>query len=406
MISHANRAAALVDICNRCDLCFKRRVRPASLHARAMFARRHVASREATNMSFREACWFFRFPYGRQADGSECRLVEGGVALFKESRMLKLIRQAMSATSAPDCTPAPGSSPAAAPTQSTSTGKLSGPLKALSTLKKSAAQRTPKTPASNEIRETQTKWPGIVIKTRPSDSKAFVQQTKAGLDKIASEPVGARLLDAISSHEGNSPFGYKVAITPQQSEKTASMFRRTRVYQDGNKTTASSDQRASTPDVGASSSSVKWNPVQSQTPDSKRPAYIGLAHELIHANNNLRGRSLHAAAGMTSANAKAHDEHLVVGLGQYANAEFTENKIRAEHGLPPRMQYTGVDTPQPVAQNPAAPANAPQAGAATAAHPDRSSATRNSQTAADHTDPHSLEKEFGWLAPAVHDGQV
>ena len=38
-------------------------------------------------------------------------------------------------------------------------------------------------------------------------------------------------------------------------------------------------------------SAIKWNPQQTVTPDGKRPPFIGLAHEMIHARHNLKGES-------------------------------------------------------------------------------------------------------------------
>jgi hypothetical protein len=210
--------------------------------------------------------------------------------------------------------------------------------------------------SSRQIKDTTTKWDGLIIRTRPGDSKAFARQVGDALNEIASKPAGAQLLQEIGAHQGNDSFGYKVAITPQASEKRQTLFRRPRTYTGGNVTKSGSDAKASTPGEGASSA-IKWNPQQAVTPDGKRPPFIGLAHELIHAHNNLKGESSliskssrpdGVAQGTTSApvNPKIEDENKVVGLGQYADAAaypMTENTIRQEHGLPRRERYSGLD---------------------------------------------------------------
>ena len=240
-------------------------------------------------------------------------------------------------------------------------------LSALSSFSKAVKEKTsrPIVPPTGDMVTTQTKWNGVVIKTRPGDSKAFTGQVHAALDEIASQPAGKQLLQEIGDHQSNDKFGYKVAIMPQASEKRQTLFGRPRTYADGNVTRSASDQKASTPGEGTVSS-VKWNPQQTVTPDGKRPPFIGLAHEMIHAHNNLKGESSliskpsSSTAGMGAqgpgetaqaktsrpADPKIEDENKVVGLGKYADSAaypLTENTIRQEHGLPPRQAYSGLD---------------------------------------------------------------
>ena len=81
-------------------------------------------------------------------------------------------------------------------------------------------------------------------------------------------------------------------------------------------------------------SAITWNANVIVTPDGARPSFIGLAHELIHAYYSLLGE------GIT--NTKA-EEYSTVGLASHLSTrEFTENAIRAEHGLPIRMTYIGL----------------------------------------------------------------
>jgi hypothetical protein len=196
--------------------------------------------------------------------------------------------------------------------------------------------------------DTPTPWNGVVIRTKPGDSKSFVEQANQALGTIASKPVGAQLLNSIAQsggQHGGAPasFGYKVCIQPADSTKTAGLLGGTRKYQGSNVTRAASDDHASTPGRG-SVSSVKWNPDQKETPDGRRPPFIGLAHELEHARRNLYGEShLTPPSVGPGESYRRVDEHKVVGLAPYAELPITENKIRAEHGIPPRTQYSGLD---------------------------------------------------------------
>ena len=93
---------------------------------------------------------------------------------------------------------------------------------------------------------------------------------------------------------------------------------------------------------------------------AKRPAFIGLAHELIHADRDMRGRSLDYSltaeytyqsgrrridGGRTivlshTTQTAPRDELATVGLGGWARrGDITENMIRAEHGLRLRGAY-------------------------------------------------------------------
>lgn len=194
---------------------------------------------------------------------------------------------------------------------------------------------------------TPTRWDGVVIRTKPGDSKKFEEQTNAALDTIGSKPVGAQLLGSIAQSggpNGGAParFGYKVAISPAESTKAKGILR-TRTYRGSNVTTAANEEFASTPGRG-SVSSVKWNPDQKLTTDGARPSFIGLAHELVHADRNLYGASKTIFASVGPAELPRRvDEHQVVGLGLHAGLPITENKIRAEHGIPPRTDYSGLD---------------------------------------------------------------
>lgn len=184
--------------------------------------------------------------------------------------------------------------------------------------------------------DTQTQWPGIIIRTKATDSKAFVGLVNAALTKIDSQPVGRALLAAIAAEIGKVKFGYTVCIQPKESVKNSfGPLIRWRTYEKGSVTKAASDQNAA--DGTGAVSSIKWDPKNCDTPDGSRPPFIGLAHELIHCMYNLQGTS-HLLAGDDG---KKLDEMRVTGLKGYEQEAISENRIRREHGVRYRCSYHG-----------------------------------------------------------------
>lgn len=95
---------------------------------------------------------------------------------------------------------------------------------------------------------------------------------------------------------------------------------------------------------------VSVNPKTGYCEDKKRPSYIGLAHELIHADRYVRGvristnkkskwNYLHVDR-TTHIQRNVKDEELAtVGLRYHKSNDYTENQIRQEHGLWLRGAY-------------------------------------------------------------------
>ncbi|BBH21385.1 hypothetical protein Back11_27300 [Paenibacillus baekrokdamisoli] len=93
----------------------------------------------------------------------------------------------------------------------------------------------------------------------------------------------------------------------------------------------------------------------------KRPSYVGLAHELIHADRAMRGAQYeYKEMGTYSYQIKTKtgsflgmnyteiwrkrqtmpkEELATTGLNYVRKGDITENAIRAEHGLPLRGAY-------------------------------------------------------------------
>jgi hypothetical protein len=74
----------------------------------------------------------------------------------------------------------------------------------------------------------------------------------------------------------------------------------------------------------------KENIYSGSEPWHKRPDEVGLAHELIHALHDVEGW-----LGWT----RQLEEEWTVGIGRHSNLPYTENRIRAQYGLPLRPRY-------------------------------------------------------------------
>jgi hypothetical protein len=166
------------------------------------------------------------------------------------------------------------------------------------------------------------------------DGEKFSDIVKGALDTIYRKPNGKLMIDNIVSRNIPSAVevGYKVKIClrehspgstlsgPGPSSKTI----RGHEVNAGNK-------------IGTHSA-IYWNPFGTQTTDGIREPFIGLAHELVHA-----WRNAHGIAATLDANL---EEIETVGLNSsqvLTRSGITENSIRTEHDMPPRIKYTTGD---------------------------------------------------------------
>jgi len=186
--------------------------------------------------------------------------------------------------------------------------------------------------------DTQTDFPGIIIRLRnPSESVAFPTIVKEALAKINSKPVGRTLLEEIVNLRDRAKFGYTVCImrpnglaVEEKNDGKGPQWNSGSVAKRANELDAV-DPKKGTP------TAVTWNANMIETPDGPRPAFIALAHELIHALYNLKGEAYDDASW---------EEYCTVGLPPVADKRaVNENLIRAEHGVPRRIAYGGLDAP-------------------------------------------------------------
>jgi hypothetical protein len=199
--------------------------------------------------------------------------------------------------------------------------------------------------ANPPMRLTPSTFQGIAIATY-GDPGSFADVVNDALREIGSRPIGRMLLSSIEL-DGPAPpanaNGVKVTI-----RDAARFAGRSNVSIRANEANGcwQASQGASTEGPGTFSI-IHWDPNIKQTPDGVRPPFIGLAHELIHARRNLLG------IGYLNDN-KTEERHTVglsllgssVGVTQHDRRRLgaiTENDIREEHGIEPRMKYTFPD---------------------------------------------------------------
>jgi hypothetical protein len=199
--------------------------------------------------------------------------------------------------------------------------------------------------ANPPIRLTPSSYPAIAIATY-GDPGSFADVVNAALREMASRPMGRMLLSSIEL-DGPAPpanaNGVKVTI-----RDAARFAGRSNVSIRTNEAHGCWQLSQGAPTEGPGTFSIiHWDPNIQQTPDGVRPPFIGLAHELIHARRNLLG------IGYLNDN-KTEELH-TVGLSLLGSpggvtrndrrrlGAITENDIRAEHGVEPRMKYSFPD---------------------------------------------------------------
>lgn len=173
-----------------------------------------------------------------------------------------------------------------------------------------------------------TGYAGIKVRIDTDQSPMYVAMVKEALNKIYSKPVGKLLIDNIVAN-GVAQFGYKVCIQRPNMEV---------VDVNGMKFMGAGNLAVRGHELNACNgtgtvTAIKYNQNTILTPDGSRPNFIGLAHEMVHALHNLLGTAL---------NDTTQEEHWTVGIGNFVGTAICENTIRAEHGVPLRLAYSGL----------------------------------------------------------------
>ncbi|ROR25112.1 NleD-like pathogen effector protein (putative zinc metallopeptidase) [Comamonas sp. BIGb0124] len=187
-------------------------------------------------------------------------------------------------------------------------------------------------------------------KARP----AFFQEVEAMLGQIQSRPAGTLLLQSIRKYQGNGNSVY-VSFTSKDSE-AAPCLNDTQLEMYG-LTDESSDYESqalariiSTRQGGGrgvgTSAEIFLNPVDGISVDADgypsaisntKTAFVTLGHELLHASRYLKGSANFPTEEVYGFSYE--EEMRAVGLGVWEDKAYSENKLRAEHGLPLRKHY-------------------------------------------------------------------
>ncbi len=174
---------------------------------------------------------------------------------------------------------------------------------------------------------------GIVIR----GSRDFVDTTRTHLSNLAKLPIGRKLL--LSLHSS----GKLVTIieTVRVSEAPPDDFRSALARGKRLKWKDISGKEKSILGAGkGSNTTIKYNPHLACSCRAeawrKSPPEVGLAHELIHANDAAYGQ-----LDPDVTDGIRNYERQAVGLPPYEDKEFTENGFRSawKNSLPPRTHY-------------------------------------------------------------------
>ena len=162
----------------------------------------------------------------------------------------------------------------------------------------------------------------LVYKTEDDGSKHV---KIASLGK-GSHTYGTKLIRKLNSHKKTVTIDYKNSSGSIRPQKDKDPY-------NGNYCVAINAFEAE--NGPGSDSRITFDP-DSKSQYGERPAYIGLAHELIHASHNADGTAYFTD---TDGDGVTYEEERTVGIGHSEGDEPTENHIRKEHGVPARPKY-------------------------------------------------------------------
>jgi len=174
---------------------------------------------------------------------------------------------------------------------------------------------------------TPTTFAFIHVFNDSAKNPYFPHTVQEALTKIDSNPVGRSLLQAIAGAAVTAGAGgFKVKIVRPDVVATVG----TPGAEGGSRAVPFNEAGAR--GGGGSLAACYWNPNIYNTPSAAgaRPAFIGLAHELIHCMHSVMG---------TMKSGYDEEEQFTVALGPYAAVAICENTIRAEHGVVQRTSY-------------------------------------------------------------------
>ena len=172
-----------------------------------------------------------------------------------------------------------------------------------------------------------TTFPFIHVYNDDTKNPYFALTVQEALAKIDSGPVGRQLLAAISGAAvAPGTGGFKVKIVRPDVKATIG----TPGAEGGSRAVPFNENSAR--GGGGCVAACYWNPniYNTPSPAGKRPAYIGLAHELVHCMHSVMG---------TMKPGYDEEEQFTVGLAAYSGVAICENTIRGDWGIAARTSY-------------------------------------------------------------------
>lgn len=208
-----------------------------------------------------------------------------------------------------------------------------------------------------------TSFPGIRVQLE--DGKAptyFYSAVEMDLQRIASQSIGKDLLDIIDKRSRGIGIGFAGATYPHVTvcytrRFTEASARTEEVWSDTTRREGRFGVYGPHGFRKSGGGHYMWvgycpNPIGTTACDYlytreqgiQTPAFIVLAHELIHAWHGVSGTmETEDTQGIALPDGRVYEisreEAYTVGLGPYANTRISENAIRAEHQLPRRTRY-------------------------------------------------------------------
>ncbi|NIG12925.1 hypothetical protein F3J37_01605 [Pantoea sp. Al-1710] len=188
------------------------------------------------------------------------------------------------------------------------------------------------------------------------ENEVQFKTTESALRKICAGPNGRRLIQSIEDATTNDK---RITIIVNESEEDSSglsgaMTEEMKTDYHGNKDPNSYEHRHKVYEYSSNGIGAKplvfYNPNHSilvdingmpRSANISNLAFIGLAHELVHAYYMMIGRGFGTEPSTSAINDPEHyrEEIRAVGMGEFENTSLSENGIRRDHGLPLRNAY-------------------------------------------------------------------
>jgi hypothetical protein len=228
-----------------------------------------------------------------------------------------------------------------------------------------------------------TQYRGIYIGNDVYRGNSWVPDGFAGvvttcLQQIASQPIGAQLLQDLSNACVRDPvkkivieYGQRSTAAPipvvtNESRKMVQPVMGAQERYDLNALMSEGALIGAFGDIdedsgirdfvpgGGTGAVVTFNHTDRGPPGAPRPVFIALAHELIHAYHYTHGSCYRAASGGIRDGGDTglmEEEMRTVGLLKFADEMPSENAIRQEHQIEVRKNYTATDSFSQVARS-------------------------------------------------------